>query len=86
MIAHEIFEQPEMHELEFDQAIKYLRKEDPGCKLPEGYQLVAYKNVALGWVKGLSNRNNNLLPASLRLVKQQFSGNPLLSANHVQFV
>ncbi len=86
MIAHEIFEQPEMHELEFDQAIKYLRKEDPGCKLPEGYQLVAYKKVALGWVKALPNRNNNLLPASLRLVKQQFNGNPLLSANHVQFV
>lgn len=86
MIAHELFEQPAMFELDFDQAIKYLRKEDPGCKSPVGYQLVAYKKVALGWVKALPNRNNNLLPANLRLVKQQFNGTPLLSANHAQFV
>lgn len=56
-------------ELEWEEAIKYLRKEAP--LLPEGtekgYVLLRYKGFPLGFVKHLGNRSNNLYPQEWRI-------------------
>lgn len=56
-------------ELEWEEAIKYLRKEAP--ILPEGtekgYVLLRYKGFPLGFVKHLGNRSNNLYPQEWRI-------------------
>lgn len=56
-------------ELEWEEAIKYLRKEAP--QLPEGlekgYVLLRYKGFPLGFVKYLGNRSNNLYPQEWRI-------------------
>jgi NOL1/NOP2/fmu family ribosome biogenesis protein len=55
-------------ELSLEQAQQYLRKatfEWPGHE--KGWQLAAYKGVALGWVKHLGNRFNNYYPSAWRL-------------------
>lgn len=56
-------------ELEWEEAIKYLRKEAP--LLPEGlekgYVLLRYKGFPLGFVKYLGNRSNNLYPQEWRI-------------------
>lgn len=49
--------------LEYQDAVSYLKKEN--INLPEtvkGYVLVSYQQLALGWVKNLGNRSNNLYP------------------------
>lgn len=54
--------------LSLEQAQQYLRKatfEWPGHE--KGWQLAAYKGVALGWVKHLGNRFNNYFPSAWRL-------------------
>ena len=56
-------------ELDYAQAIAYLRKEvlqlPPAT--PRGYVLVAYRGVPLGFAKQLGNRANNLYPADWRI-------------------
>ncbi|MDD3078167.1 MAG: rRNA cytosine-C5-methyltransferase [Paludibacter sp.] len=55
-------------ELDKQQAIAFLKKE--AIYLPDsprGYLLVTYRNVALGWVKNLGNRSNNLYPNNWRI-------------------
>ncbi|MCQ2238440.1 MAG: rRNA cytosine-C5-methyltransferase [Bacteroidaceae bacterium] len=56
-------------ELVYPQAIAYLRKEtvvlDAG--VPRGYVCVTYQGAALGWVKNLGNRANNLYPDAWRI-------------------
>lgn len=56
-------------ELEWDEAVAYLKKET--LRLPEGidrgYVLVCYKQVPLGFVKHLGNRANNLYPPEWRI-------------------
>lgn len=56
-------------ELEWEEAIKYLRKEAP--LLPEGlekgYVLLCYQGFPLGFVKYLGNRSNNLYPQEWRI-------------------
>lgn len=57
-------------ELDYDQAIKYLRKED--VKLDDagkGWTLMRYKGMNLGWAKVLPNRMNNYYPKELRILK-----------------
>jgi len=49
--------------LEYHEAVRYLKRENivlPDSKI--GYVLVNYKHLALGWVKNMGNRTNNLYP------------------------
>jgi tRNA and rRNA cytosine-C5-methylases len=56
-------------ELSYEQSIKYLQKE--AVILPEdtptGYILVTFRNAALGFVKNIGNRANNLYPQEWRI-------------------
>jgi NOL1/NOP2/fmu family ribosome biogenesis protein len=55
-------------EVEYDTAIRYLRKEAiliPDSK--KGFVLINYKGVGIGWVKNLGNRCNNLYPQEWRI-------------------
>jgi len=58
----------ETAEVDYKTAISFLRKES--ITLPEskkGYVLVSFQNQALGWVKNLGNRTNNLYPQEWRI-------------------
>jgi 16S rRNA C967 or C1407 C5-methylase (RsmB/RsmF family)/NOL1/NOP2/fmu family ribosome biogenesis protein len=55
-------------ELDLPVAISFLRRENiflPDA--PKGYLLVTFQNQALGWVKNLGNRCNNLYPQHWRI-------------------
>jgi len=55
-------------EVDFNTAIAFLKKESiylPDCS--SGYVLILYENQALGWVKNLGNRTNNLYPNNWRI-------------------
>jgi 16S rRNA C967 or C1407 C5-methylase (RsmB/RsmF family)/NOL1/NOP2/fmu family ribosome biogenesis protein len=55
-------------ELDKDHALSYLRKEDIMPEnLPEGWVLVTYLNIPLGWLKNLGNRVNNYYPKDWRI-------------------
>ena len=56
-------------ELNYDQAIAYLRKRELQLVAGKGWQLVTFKGHALGWVNVLSNRINNYYPKELRILK-----------------
>lgn len=58
-------------ELEYDEAISYLRKEAITLAedKPRGYVLVTYKGLPLGFVKNIGNRANNLYPSEWRIRK-----------------
>lgn len=54
-----------------EQALVYLRRKDlllPDA--PKGWNLVAYEDLPLGWVKVLPNRLNNYYPAEWRILKE----------------
>ena len=55
-------------DLDYGDAISFLKKES--ILLPDsktGYVLVLFQNEALGWVKNLGNRSNNLYPNNWRI-------------------
>ncbi len=55
-------------EVDYETAIRFLQKE--AIVLPQtehGYVLLTYKNVAIGFVKNLGNRANNLYPQEWRI-------------------
>jgi NOL1/NOP2/fmu family ribosome biogenesis protein len=56
-------------EVTYEQAIAYLRKESIVLEndLPRGYVLLTYQGAALGFVKHLGNRANNLYPQEWRI-------------------
>ncbi|MDR0547005.1 MAG: rRNA cytosine-C5-methyltransferase [Dysgonamonadaceae bacterium] len=57
-------------ELDLETALKYLRKESLSnvpAEIPRGFVLVAYRNQALGFVKNIGNRANNLYPHEWRI-------------------
>ncbi len=56
-------------ELDYEQAISYLRKETIALKanMPTGYVLMTYKSHPLGFGKNVGNRINNLYPAEWRI-------------------
>lgn len=56
-------------EVNYEQAIAYLRKEaiTLDANVPRGYVLLTYKNVPLGFVKNIGNRANNLYPNEWRI-------------------
>jgi len=58
----------EIIDVNYDTAILFLRKESiflPDSK--RGYLLICYKGQALGWVKNMGNRSNNLYPQEWRI-------------------
>jgi 16S rRNA C967 or C1407 C5-methylase (RsmB/RsmF family)/NOL1/NOP2/fmu family ribosome biogenesis protein len=58
----------EVVDVDYDTAIMFLRKESiflPDAK--RGYLLITYKDQALGWVKNMGNRSNNLYPQEWRI-------------------
>lgn len=61
-------ESVERVEVDYETAIAFLRKET--IQLPEtgrGYILICYQQQALGWVKNVGNRCNNLYPQEWRI-------------------
>ncbi|CCX65807.1 nOL1/NOP2/sun family protein [Prevotella sp. CAG:1058] len=56
-------------ELDYDQALSYLRKEAVAlpADTPRGYVIVTYKGVPLGFEKNIGNRANNLYPAEWKI-------------------
>ncbi len=57
-------------ELEKEQAIKFLKKENFEHNSPlKGLVLITYKSKCLGWAKVLPNRINNYFPNELRILK-----------------
>lgn len=55
-------------ELDKETALKYLKKETfPLEKIPEGWALMRYEGLNLGWIKGLRNRFNNYYPKEWRI-------------------
>ncbi|HET6244746.1 MAG: rRNA methyltransferase [Bacteroidetes bacterium] len=59
-------------ELDLKQAIDYLRKVDIVLETStmQGWVIVKYKGLSLGWVKVLKNRINNYFPKELRIRMQ----------------
>ncbi len=58
-------------ELNYEQAIAYLRKENLSLSLTQkGWYLVRYQGLALGWLKNLGNRINNYYPSNYRILSQ----------------
>jgi 16S rRNA C967 or C1407 C5-methylase (RsmB/RsmF family)/NOL1/NOP2/fmu family ribosome biogenesis protein len=56
------------YELNLGQALIFLRKEDMEVSdIPEGWVLVSYQNIPLGWIKNLGNRINNNYPKEWRI-------------------
>ena len=57
-------------ELNYEQAIDYLKKKDlREINRDKGWKLVTYKNYPLGWINILSNRINNYYPRELRILR-----------------
>lgn len=57
--------------LNLEQALQYLRKEDPAVPTPvKGWALMQYDHMPLGWAKILPNRINNYYPKELRILKE----------------
>ncbi|NLR81650.1 methyltransferase RsmF C-terminal domain-like protein [Chitinophaga eiseniae] len=57
--------------LNLQQALLYLRKEDPGVTADiRGWALISYEGMHLGWAKFLPNRMNNYYPKELRILKE----------------
>ena len=56
--------------LERDEALQYLRKQEvPAERFREGMNLVECEGCALGFAKRIGNRCNNLVPNSVRILK-----------------
>jgi 16S rRNA C967 or C1407 C5-methylase (RsmB/RsmF family)/NOL1/NOP2/fmu family ribosome biogenesis protein len=57
-------------ELNLEDSLRYLHLENLNTELTnakEGWQLVSYKGLGLGWIKRLSNRVNNYYPKEWRI-------------------
>ncbi|MCI6160551.1 MAG: RsmB/NOP family class I SAM-dependent RNA methyltransferase [Prevotella sp.] len=67
-------------ELNYQQAIQYLRKE--AIVLPEtyptGFVIVSYRSLPLGFVKNLGNRANNLYPTEWKIKSTHIPENPII--------
>lgn len=55
-------------EVDLPTALNYLKREAITLNdMPQGYVLITYQHQALGWVKNLGNRSNNLYPQHWRI-------------------
>ncbi|MGN6400501.1 MAG: methyltransferase RsmF C-terminal domain-like protein [Flavisolibacter sp.] len=67
-----ISEKVQTTELTYEDAIKYLQKQDIHTEpLSLGWQTVSYQKHNLGWINALSTRINNYYPKELRILKQE---------------
>lgn len=67
-----ISEKVQTTELTYEDAIKYLQKQDIHTEpLSLGWQTVNYQKHNLGWINALSTRINNYYPKELRILKQE---------------
>ena len=59
-------------EVDYDQAIAYLRRETVSlpADAPRGFVLLTWRGLPLGFVKNIGNRANNLYPQEWRIRKQ----------------
>ncbi|NUN99597.1 MAG: RNA methyltransferase [Saprospiraceae bacterium] len=58
-------------ELEQEQALHFLKKDPPVIHpIPQGWMLVEYEGLGLGWAKGIGNRINNYYPKEWRILMQ----------------
>lgn len=59
-------------ELDYEQAVDYLRRQELSLDTGSfrGLALVRFAGIALGWIKVLPNRINNLYPMDLRIRKE----------------
>lgn len=61
-------QQCSLYEADLNTALTYLKKEDIPTAGPNGaWQLLIYRNIALGWGKNLGNRFNNYYPKEWRI-------------------
>ncbi len=60
------------YEASLHEAQLYLRKQTftPEKELRQGWHLITYQGLGLGWIKVLENRVNNYLPPEFRILKQ----------------
>jgi NOL1/NOP2/fmu family ribosome biogenesis protein len=59
-------------ELDYDAAIRYLRKESiETIRKTTGWHLVTFQQHSLGWINILPNRINNYYPKELRILKER---------------
>ena len=57
-------------ELEKEEAMNYLRREAISTEgFLQGWTIVTYEGLALGWAKSAGNRINNYYPKEIRLLK-----------------
>lgn len=72
--AMSIFPKPGFPTLDLDikLALQFLRREEFSLSgdLPEGWILITYANLPLGWIKNLGNRINNYYPREWRIRMQ----------------
>jgi len=59
-------------DLDYDDAIKYLQRQELSFHPPTGgWQLARYQKHSLGWVNVLKNRTNNYYPKEIRILKSK---------------
>jgi 16S rRNA C967 or C1407 C5-methylase (RsmB/RsmF family)/NOL1/NOP2/fmu family ribosome biogenesis protein len=58
-------------DLNYEDAVRFLQRQDIQPDAPKGWQVVTYKGYSLGWINALGNRINNYYPKELRILKQQ---------------
>jgi len=63
-------------ELDYAQAISYLRGEAIVLDAPRGYVAVAFNGAILGWANNLGNRANNMYPKALRILSSHTPDTP----------
>lgn len=70
-LSNLVSEQIPVNELNYDQSIKYLQKQEMNFNSSgKGFQLVSYKGEQLGWINVLPGRVNNYYPKEIRILKQ----------------
>ncbi len=57
-------------DLNYDEAMEFLRCNNSGMSLPLGWHLATYMNMGLGWLKSVQGRNNNYFPKSWRILNK----------------
>lgn len=59
----------EVYDLEIDEMLDYLRRNSVGVgEMNEGFNLVGFNGIAVGWVKRIGARVNNLYPKESRIL------------------
>ncbi len=53
-----------------EQALQYLRRQDLSLQASKGWNLIVYQNLPLGWIKALPNRINNYYPQEWRILRK----------------